>query len=46
MGNWREFQGDPSSKRTKASSYKEEGRGGDTVKHGQAKLETWKKNWK
>ncbi len=44
MGNWREFQEVPESKKTKASSYKEERR--DVGKHGQVKLNEWKKSWK
>eukprot|EP00598_Pedospumella_elongata_P007745 CAMPEP_0184985698 /NCGR_PEP_ID=MMETSP1098-20130426/14250_1 /TAXON_ID=89044 /ORGANISM="Spumella elongata, Strain CCAP 955/1" /LENGTH=481 /DNA_ID=CAMNT_0027509795 /DNA_START=37 /DNA_END=1479 /DNA_ORIENTATION=+ len=43
IGNWREFQTDPTAKKVKASSYKEESR--EEVKHGVVKTETWKKNW-
>lgn len=46
VGNWRDFQSDPEAKRTKAASYKEEERGGNGAKHGQVKVETWKKKWK
>lgn len=44
VGNWREFQDDPDSKKAKASSYKEESR--EEKKHGTVKVETWKKSWK
>ncbi|KAJ1442079.1 hypothetical protein B484DRAFT_356629 [Ochromonadaceae sp. CCMP2298] len=44
IGNWRDFQTDPGSKKVKASSFKEEHR--EETLHGQAKTETWKKSWK
>ena len=44
IGNWREFQGDPAAKKSKAASFKEESR--EEVKHGVVKTETWKKSWK
>jgi hypothetical protein len=44
VGNWREFQDDPESKKARAASYKEEAR--VDVKHGVVKGEEWKKKWK
>ena len=44
VGNWRGFQEAPDAKKVRASSYKEESRA--VEKHGQVKLETWKKKWK
>lgn len=44
VGNWRDFQTDPTAKKVKASNFKEETR--EEAKHGVVKMETWKKNWK
>lgn len=44
IGNWRDFQSDPTAKRVKAANFKEESR--EETKHGVVKVETWKKNWK
>ena len=44
MGNWREFQEVPDSKRNKSANFKEETRVEE--KHGVVKLQEWKKKWK
>ncbi len=44
VGSWRDFQNDPTAKKTKASNFKEETR--HETKHGVVKLEEWKKKWK
>lgn len=44
VGNWREFQVDPSAKRVKEKHYKEEVR--EEKKHGVVNIEGWRKSWK
>jgi hypothetical protein len=44
VGNWRDFQTDPTAKKVKAASFKEEVH--EEAKHGVVKTETWKKSWK
>ena len=44
VGNWRDFQEDPESKKLKLASFKEEHRAEE--KHGTVKLEEWKRKWK
>ena len=44
VDSWRGFQTDPSAKKAKLNSYKEQTR--ETGKYAQVELETWKKNWK
>ena len=44
VGNWREFQEDPESKKIRLANFKEEHRADE--KHGTVKLEEWKRKWK
>jgi hypothetical protein len=44
VGNWRDFQHDPTAKKVKATNYKEEMR--EKTKHGVVQLESWKRSWK
>jgi hypothetical protein len=44
ISDWRSFQEAPDGKKAKAATFQVEKR--EEVKHGQAKTETWKKNWK
>lgn len=46
VGEWRDFQEDPESKKVRIASWKEEHRSIGEKKHGQADVESWKKSWK
>ncbi len=44
VGDWRDFQEDPDSKRVRLANFKEETR--VETKHGVVKLNEWKRKWK